>query len=126
MGNLADVSGACRAGLSCHGGRDAVGPHHALPDAGEGGTRDLGWNSTQLLPNPRHHHIQRIVASRTADQGGRQVLVCQVQLYFGGGWRKIVEASDQGPRRSLRPLRVKVGCGDRNVSVPEARPGCGS
>lgn len=88
VGNLADVSGTCGARLSHHSGRDAVGSHLALPEAGEGGTRDLGWNPTQLLSDPCHHHVQRVIASDTADEGGRQVLVCQVQLYFGGSWRK--------------------------------------
>lgn len=74
--NLADVSGTCGARLSCHCGRNAVGSCHALSEVGEGGTRDLGWNSTQLLSNPRHCQIQRIVASNAADEGGQRVLVC--------------------------------------------------
>lgn len=70
VGNLADVSGTFGAWLSCHHGRNAVGSHHALSGVGEGGTRDLGWNSTQLLSNPCHYHILRIVASNVADEGG--------------------------------------------------------
>lgn len=125
VGNLADVSGACGAWLGRHRGRNAVGSHHALPEAGEGSTRDLGWNATQFLSNPRHGHIQRIVAGNAADQGRQRGLVCQVQLYFGGSWGKNEEEDFRGTRegcpracrgaRSL--LRVEVHGGDWNFSV---------
>uniref|UniRef100_A0A2R9C3R5 Uncharacterized protein n=1 Tax=Pan paniscus TaxID=9597 RepID=A0A2R9C3R5_PANPA len=77
--DLAGVSGTCRARFCGERGGDAVGACHALPEAGEGGTRDLGWGSTQLLSGPCHHHIQRVIASNVADEGGQQSFVCQAQ-----------------------------------------------
>lgn len=79
VGDLAGVSGTHRARLCRQEGGDAVGACRALPEAGEGGARDWGRGSTQLLPDPRHSHIQRVVASDTAEEGGRQSFARQAQ-----------------------------------------------
>uniref|UniRef100_A0A2K6C3P7 Uncharacterized protein n=1 Tax=Macaca nemestrina TaxID=9545 RepID=A0A2K6C3P7_MACNE len=78
VGDLAGVSGTCRARFCDERGGDAVGACHALPEAGKGGTRDLDWGSAQLLSGPRHCHIQRIIASNVTDEGGQQSFVCQL------------------------------------------------
>lgn len=69
VGDVAGVSGTRRARICCQGGGDAVGACCALPKAGEGGVGDWNQGSAQLLPDPRHRHIQRIIASDTADEG---------------------------------------------------------
>uniref|UniRef100_A0A4X1UR06 Vesicle associated membrane protein 1 n=1 Tax=Sus scrofa TaxID=9823 RepID=A0A4X1UR06_PIG len=67
---IVSVSGTRRARICCQGGGDAVGACCALPKAGEGGVGDWNQGSAQLLPDPRHRHIQRIIASDTADEVG--------------------------------------------------------
>lgn len=84
VGDLAGVSGSRRARLRRQGGGDAVGASWALPEAGEGGARDRGWGATLLLPGPGHRHIQWVVASNIADEGGWRGCVQQAQSYFGG------------------------------------------
>lgn len=77
MGDLAGVSGAFRARFCLQEGGDAVGARCALSEAGEGGPRDGDWGSTWLFSDPRHSHVQRIIASDVADEGGWQRFVCQ-------------------------------------------------
>lgn len=88
MGDLAGVSGACRARFCCQEGGDAVSARWALPEAGEGGARDWDRGSAWLLSGPHHGHVQRIIASNVADEGGWQSFVLQDQSYFGGSWKK--------------------------------------
>lgn len=77
VGDLAGVGGACRARFCYQGGRDGVGARCALSEAGEGGTRDWDRGSPRLLSGPCHSHIQRVIASSGAGEGGWQSLVCQ-------------------------------------------------
>jgi len=88
VGDLAGVSGACRARFYRQEGGDAVGACWALPEAGEGGTRYWDWGSAWLLSGPRHSHVQRVIASDVADEGGWRSFVLQAQLYFGGSWKE--------------------------------------
>lgn len=88
VGDLTSVSGTCRARFCPQEGGNAVGALWALPEAGEGGIRDWDWGSTQLLSGPRHSHIQRIIASDVAAEGGCQRFLYQAQSYFGGSWKK--------------------------------------
>lgn len=88
VGDLAGVSGTCRTRFCFQRGGDAVGACWALPEAGEGSIRDFDWGSTQLLSDPRHSYIQRIIAGNVADEGEWQSFTCQAQLYFGGSWKK--------------------------------------
>uniref|UniRef100_A0A8C7C6A1 Uncharacterized protein n=1 Tax=Neovison vison TaxID=452646 RepID=A0A8C7C6A1_NEOVI len=79
VGDLAGVSDACRARFYGQEGGNAVGARCALPEAGEGGARDWDRGSAWLLSAPRHGHVQRIIASDAADEGGWQSFVLQAE-----------------------------------------------
>uniref|UniRef100_A0A8C9IXX7 Uncharacterized protein n=1 Tax=Piliocolobus tephrosceles TaxID=591936 RepID=A0A8C9IXX7_9PRIM len=111
VGDLAGVSGTCRARFCDERGGDAVGACHALPEAGKGGTRDLDWGSAQLLSGPRHCHIQRIIASNVADEGGQQSFVCQLDDLLSSVQRG-------GDLTNVGPLVLYSEAGQREGGIP--------
>ena len=124
VGDLAGVSGSRRARLRRQGGRDTVGASWALPEAGEGGARDRGWGATLFLPGPGHRHIQGVVASNIADEGGWWGCVQQAQSYFGGSWKKggaIKSHRDHQDSRGAWSLLLSMiaGCGGGGFLLSE-------
>lgn len=128
MGDLAGVSGSCRARLCRQGGGDAVGASWALPEVGEGGARDGSRGATLLLPGPSHRHIQGVVAGNTADERGWWGCVHQAQSYFGGSWKKGGAIKSHRDHRDSRGawhllllLSMRAGCGGGRFLRSEVR-----